>query len=356
MTYISETSPQPHDDVQSVYSEMMETRQKEAEEYAVDAVPVEEHQEGCQEETYPPLAKVHPIGIHEFLTLEFPPRHNLLSPWLPSQGLVMVYAMRGVGKTHFALGVAYAVACGGQFLGWQAPEPTGVLYIDGEMPGGTMQDRLAAIVESNDLKPVAPFVILTPDLQPGNMPRLDTQDGQAVIESILSPDIKLIIVDNISTLTSSKENEADGWTPVQAWALRQRAAGRSVLFVHHAGKGGGQRGTSRREDVLDTVLNLRRPVGYNPDQGAVFEIHFEKARGIYGDDVKSIEASLTTNEAGLITWRIQTVEASTFDKVVQMLNEGMKQYEIATELGINKSTVSRHARKAKAEGLLEAPK
>ena len=54
-----------------------------------------------------------------------------------------------------------------------------------------------------------------------------------------------------------KENDADSWVPVQAWALAQRRAGRSVLFVHHAGKSGLQRGTSRKEDVLDTVIALR---------------------------------------------------------------------------------------------------
>ena len=197
------------------------------------------------------------------------------------------------------------------------------------MPGVVMQERLAAIIASNDIQPSAPFTLLTPDLQREGMPRIDTEEGQQMIEDVLTDDIRLIVVDNISTLARAKENEADGWTPIQAWALRQRAMGRSVLFVHHSGKGGQQRGTSRREDVLDTVIALRRPMDYHPDQGAVFEIHFEKARGIYGDDVKSIEASLKTDNAGLMTWVTRTVEAGTFDRVVQMLNEGMTQSEIA---------------------------
>ena len=292
------------------------------------------------------------VELLDFLSFDFPPRDNLLSPWLPSQGLTMVYAARGVGKTHFALGLAYAVASGGTFLGWEAPYPAGVLYIDGEMPGAVMQERLSAIVASNDFEPSAPFTLLTPDLQPEGMPRIDTEEGQQIIEAILTDDIKLIVIDNISTLSQTRENEADGWTPVQAWALKQRAAGRSVLFVHHAGKGGQQRGTSRREDVLDTVISLKRPIDYQADQGAVFEIHFEKARGIFGDDVKPIEATLTTDEQGRVYWLTRTVESGTFERVVQMLNDGLKQHEIAVELGINKSTASRHARKAKADGLI----
>ncbi|GAB6193133.1 AAA family ATPase [Desulfocastanea catecholica] len=308
--------------------------------------------ETMTDEVYPQKKKIYPVDIINFLGLQFPPRENLMSPWLPSQGLVMLYAGRGIGKTHLALGVAYAVASGGPFLGWQAPSPAGVLYIDGEMPGIVMQERLGAIIMSNDKEPVAPFILLTPDLQPEGMPRIDTEEGQQAIDGILTDDIKLIVVDNISTLSGAKENDADGWTPIQAWALRQRAAGRSILFVHHSGKGGQQRGTSRREDVLDTVISLKRPMDYQPDQGAVFEIHFEKARGIYGDDVKSLEATLTTDEHGKMTWLTRTVEAGTFDRVVALLNEGMKQNEIAIELGLHKSNVSRHAKKAKNEGLV----
>ncbi len=296
---------------------------------------------------------VMPITINDFLAREFPPRKSLLAPWLPSQGLVMVYAYRGIGKTHFALGVAYACVSCGMYLGWQAPAAVGVLYIDGEMPGPVMQERLSAIITSNEREPAAPFILLTPDLQPEGMPRIDTDEGQAAIESVLTDEIRLIIVDNISTLSSARENEADGWTPVQAWALKQRAMGRSVLFVHHSGKGGAQRGTSRREDVLDTVIALRRPVDYEPDQGAVFEVHFEKARGVYGDDVRPIEARLCTDDDGVMTWETRTVEDSTFDRVVELMNDGLTQKDVATELNINKSTVSRSVKKAEGLGLIK---
>src|SRR5438105_3263503 len=59
------------------------------------------------------------IDLEDFLARKFPPRENLLSPWLAAKGLAMVFAPRGVGKTHFALGVAYAVASGGSFLKWK---------------------------------------------------------------------------------------------------------------------------------------------------------------------------------------------------------------------------------------------
>ena len=290
------------------------------------------------------------LDVGEFLAREFPPRRNLLDPWLPSQGLTMIHAPRGVGKTHCSLAIAYAVASGSTFLHWSAPQPAGVLFLDGEMPAVVLQKRLAAIVAASDVEPTAPLRIVSPDLQGSGMPDLSTDDGQAQIECNLDG-IELIVVDNISTLCrTGRENEAESWVSVQGRALRMRSSGRSVLFVHHGGKGGQQRGTSRREDILDTVINLRRPADYRPEEGAVFEVHFEKSRGIYGDDVQSVEARLNTGTNDLQFWTTRSVHAGTFERVIALNKDGLTQNEIANELDINKSNVSRHIKRAREEG------
>lgn len=292
------------------------------------------------------------VGIADFLKMKFPPRENILSPWLPTQGLCMVHATRGVGKTHFALGIGVAVASGGRFLNWQAPEPRGVLYIDGEMPGVVMQERLSQIIASADKEPVAPLRIINPDLQGQAMPNIATEAGQSMLEPHLD-NISLVIVDNISTLCrGGRENDADSWQTMQDWALRLRTRGLSILFIHHAGKGGQQRGTSRREDILDSVINLRHASDYTADKGACFEVHFEKNRGIYGDDIKPIEASLITRPDGIQSWAVKDVEDSLTEKVAAYLNDGIPQKEIAEMLGVTKGTVSKHKKKAYQEGLL----
>ena len=110
------------------------------------------------------------------------------------------------------------------------------------------------------------------------MPNLATPAGQALLDPLLSG-VSLIVIDNISTLASAgHDNDAESWTPVQGWLLKLRRRGLSVLLIHHAGKGGQQRGTSRREDVLDTVIALRHPADYMPTEGARFNVHIEKAR------------------------------------------------------------------------------
>ena len=43
---------------------------------------------------------------------------------------------------------------------------------------------------------------------------------------------------------------------------------------------------------IDTVITIRRPADYEPSQGARFELHYEKARGLLGEAVDPIEARL----------------------------------------------------------------
>lgn len=276
---------------------------------------------------------------------------SILSPWLCSQSLSMIYSWRGTGKTWVALNIAYAVATGGSFLRWKAEQPIKVLYIDGEMPAYSLKERLEKIA---GVMPHPEILrILTPDFQPSGIPDLSNGQGQEEFESVIEADTKLIIVDNISALCrTGKENESESWMPVQEWALRMRAKGISVLFIHHAGKGGGQRGSSKREDILDTVINLKRPMDYKQDQGACFEVHFEKARHIHGDETNPFLARLETDPNERSIWTMKDLEGSNYEKVIELTGAGLKQAEIAHELGINRSTVHRHISKAIADGRL----
>jgi hypothetical protein len=114
-----------------------------------------------------------------------------------------------------------------------------------------------------------------------------------------------------------------------------------VLFVHHSGKGGSQRGTSRKEDVLNTVIALRRPEDYSPAEGARFEVHFEKTRGFVGPDAEPFEAALTGGG-----WVVRALDDALEDRVVALHRDGLSQREIAAEIGKSAATVNRVLRRA----------
>jgi putative DNA primase/helicase len=210
-------------------------------------------------ETIDNIPTLKSLNIEEFLALSIPPREMILSPIIPHQGLVMLYAMRGIGKTYVALTIACTIAGGGEmFAGkWQSPKTRKVLFIDGEMPISVLQERLATIVANNNLQAMSQNLrIITPDLQDLGIPDLSTAAGQVLMEEHLEG-VSLIILDNLSSLCrTGKENESESWNPIQTWLLSLRKRGISVLIIHHANKNGNQRGNSKKEDLLDTVVAL----------------------------------------------------------------------------------------------------
>lgn len=290
------------------------------------------------------------VFAEELLAQEIKPRQLLLDPLLPEQGLVMLYAYRGIGKTYVALGIAAAVANGGAFLRWRAPQPRRVLYVDGELPASTLKQRVNMILAG--LEGCQPrsgaFQLVTPDLQKRPMPDLATAEGQSLLEP-LAAEVDLIVLDNLSALCrSGSENDGEDWAPVQEWTLRLRRQGKSVLLVHHAGKNKAQRGTSRREDLLDTVITLRHPSDYSPSEGLRCEVHFEKTRSMLGQEAKPFEMKLETGPDGRAVWFCRDLENIKEQKAAELFAARMSVRDVAEELGISKSTAQRYRAQWKA--------
>jgi putative DNA primase/helicase len=139
-----------------------------------------------------------PLGFNDFLDLDVPPREMLLHPILPARSLAMLYAPRGVGKTLLSLSIGLAVASGKPLLRWSAPRPKRVLYVDGEMPLTSLQERLFAIsIGLGGEIPNDGFRILAAD-QTEHGISLSSKDDQSALEPLLR-DVDLLIVDNLST-------------------------------------------------------------------------------------------------------------------------------------------------------------
>lgn len=290
------------------------------------------------------------LDMGEFLSMSIPERGYLLSPILPVQGIGILYAPRGIGKTFAALSIAVAVASGGAVFNWRAPMPKRTLYVDGEMPATSMQNRLSALVNGMSVPPhtLKNMALITPDLQPCPMPDVSTANGQAMLEPFLKG-VDMVVLDNIATLCrTGKENESQSWQTMQAWLLELRRRGMTVLLIHHAGKSGDQRGTSAREDIMDTVISLRRPREYSMAEGARFEVHLTKARGILGDDAKPFEANLIT-EGNALHWQVRELEDVEVDELKRLLREGYSIRDCAEEMGKSKGAIQRLKKKLEGE-------
>jgi len=109
-----------------------------------------------------------------------------------------------------------------------------------------------------------------------------------------------------------------------------------VLFVHHTNKTGAQRGTSKREDVLDTAISLSRPSDYQPGEGARFVLTFEKMRGFFGADADPLEARYEV-ENGAARWTFGDPIDDQLEKAKQLFDDGLTVRAVAELMGISKS-------------------
>ncbi len=282
----------------------------------------------------------------EFVAADLPERPPLLDPILSSNSLALLYGPRGLGKSFLALGIAWAAAAGTSFLGWRASRPHRVLYVDGEMAAGDLKRRLLLFGAPPDT-----LEIMQADRQAGGLPDLGCVEGLCrLMASWGMPE--LVVLDNLSSLAGVTGGDFGGWTDLQRFLIKQRQLGRALLLVHHANKKGEQRGTSRREDVLDIVMALRRPADYRPRQGARFEIHFEKTRGLYGEATEPIEARLETDVQGVARWSWRAAGQSNLERVAGLLKAGLSAARAARLLGLSRSRGYQLRDEAISSGLL----
>lgn len=275
----------------------------------------------------------------QFCCLKLPVREFLLEPLITTRSMGELYAWRGVGKTFAALAIAHAVATGQSFLRLQAPRAAGVLYVDGELDGDSLQKRLRQLGADKDefLEP------LCVDTLPDPFPHLATARAQRIIEDKLA-DKNLLVLDNLSALgPSTNETEAEDWMSIQAWLLSLRKNGIASLFLNHAGHAGWSRRTTRREDLLDWVAKLEWPKDYNPAEGLRFEMRFTKTRAFMATAANPIEAKLIPDPEtpDSFIWTYSNLEDVRVGQIVELRANNNSWREISEITGIPKSTAER---------------
>lgn len=275
------------------------------------------------------------------VTLDLPTRTHYL-PWLPEGANVMVYGPRGIGKTFFELSLTASLVTANPFLKWTVSDPVGVLYVDGEMQLDELRSRMTDLLPG---PPKAPLHFLSSEMVYHRLHRDLILSSEAVRDEILTildahPKIRVLIFDNVSCLfVGIDEDKKQAWEPVASWLIRLRHRGLATVLVHHAGKGGQQRGTSGREDALDTVVALSRPATHEAKEGCHFEVKFEKCRSVKGDNVGPLDVKLIEKD-GRLTWTYQDLELSKEDEVRALLADGLtSNAEIAEALGITRAYV-----------------
>ena len=260
----------------------------------------------------------------------------ILSPVLARGSITLVSGPRGTGKSWLALSMAHVAASGGALLGWTAPAPCRVVYLDVCGSQALLRERLAAITGGS---PSPNLAVVPGDAQAHGLPDPGSETGIAALDA-LATDADLVVLDGVTALVRGGRGIAARWQALALWLRGLRRRGLSVLLV--------DRGEPRPLlGLADTVLSLARPLDFLPDEGARFQVHTSAARGLTGLQVRRFEARLSTRD-GTAAW--VKIDALDEEAILawRLHQQGFSTREIARRFKISNATGWRLVERGKA--------
>ena len=314
------------------------------------------------EEKFPDLASAYAasaLTVVEIEKLKITRRKALIGNWFLEGDLGFWYGPRGQGKSWGVLTMALALANGLPFGPWKVHSPTRCLYVDGEMPiggdGGT-QGRCQSIDVGRCDRDDNLIVLHHEALfhLTGKVLNLTSPEAQAAVKELcVKKSIKVVFVDNISCLFSMAEDKADAWTEcVLPWLLDMRRHQVAVVMVHHAGRSGHMRGTSKREDAAFWCVKLTDGKGDGSEVGAHFIASFDKNRNSTADECTPLLWHFRPQPDGSVKpeWKPMTPTQI----LVDLVNNGLTTCkELAEDMGFSTGYVSKLATGAERQGLIK---
>ena len=306
------------------------------------------------------------VSLQELTLMDIPPRKAIIDPLIMEGSSMEINGGTGIGKTWFTLEMLCSICTGEKFLGkYEIANPRPVYYIDGEMPLDSIRERMNMIMARYIYKykvSEIPFHISNPLLFKNNfIPKInDTKITQPMFKDEVKrfSDIYqkplFICFDNLSCLTDYKENDNDDWTSMLDMYTELKHEGHSICHVHHVGKGGSQRGASRKHDALDTVIHLKRPEEYDASEGAVFNVKFDKHRHFAGEYARSFKCAIKVDDNNKVSWDISDFKDVASEELLTAYCMGLPDItytKLEEEFGISKSSIGRTIKHCVKNGL-----
>ena len=296
------------------------------------------------------------VGFSSVLERECAPVEYAIQPLLSSRGTGEIYAWRGTGKSFIGTQMAVDIATGKQSMfgehrggggHWPISRAFRVLYVYGEMDDATIKERSTAIarMSGGTLPTDEQLGTMCKDYQKSWRPKLSTaRDRKFIEDRIFGYGYEGVILDNVSTLwPTAQEAQSDRSAILAEWFTDLNQRGVWVIFHHHAGKSGEQRGDSEKEDMLDFVMKLRRPANYKPEEGLRVEVHIEKNRfkPDNGQWLMPFEIALSKNAAGETIWMTRPAHEAQRRAAFEMFKNEMPAMFVGQEVGVSRATIYR---------------
>lgn len=210
---------------------------------------------------------------------------------IPANSIVLAYSTFGIGKSFAALSFAYAITQGVNVCDRIKVEKAGkILYIDSEMGEDTMTERLGYMkkIYGTDKSRQENFLWYSVASE-AHLKTLNLEEvhDQKLVDRMLENakntgtkdmPVSLLVLDNISTLTSGSNTHA-AWMKIFSWLYRLKPEC-SVLILHHENKAGGYLGTVLKGITVDCKIHLESVEVKTKE--VEFKLVVEKGRRIHG--------------------------------------------------------------------------
>ena len=243
-----------------------------------------------------------------------------------------------------------------------------MLYVDGEMHLGDIQERLRGLLAGagpsiNKERAVQNLRFISRQGQGSAtwFPSItETKDVMFYASLIRDWGADLVVFDNFSTLGEvDDENSASSFNELTQTLLRLKQLGVATILVHHAGKNGDFRGSSKLSITFEVILNLipTDPVQEDSDlyHQAAFITAFEKMRS--GKLPEEVCASLGTEQSltgdPKYIWSYESLNISRLQRIKAILEEESvtNHQGLAERLKVSPATISRDMKDAYKRGL-----
>lgn len=157
---------------------------------------------------------------------EYPKEDFLLDPYIPREGIVLLWGATSTGKSPLGWAMAAAIGNGTSFFGLPT-HPGRVLYVENDTPEQVVAGRVRKL-------PPAPNVwwMFTPPL---SLPGIDPEDKRMLVRANdeIAPDVVFL-----NTLRKLHDmDDKDSVTPKMVYSFFRKLFPKSALvFVHHVRK------------------------------------------------------------------------------------------------------------------------
>ncbi len=290
------------------------------------------------------------VTARQLAATPLPKRPALLGAWMKQGDLGYLFAPRGAGKSWMAMLIGNAVAEGVSLGEWKEGEiALPVIYFDAEMNLADVQERAQKLrIQSPSFRWLSNERLF---LTSGQGVNIASPAHQAGLSAML-PDGCFLIIDNLSTAQlGMAENDNDSFDAIRDWLLSLRHRSITVMIVHHAGRNGAMRGSSRREDMAHWIISLK-DANDGDARVKAFTTSFDppggKARNCQAREVCNLKWTLKDDgEIFAVSCQVETGA----DILLQHIREGVTSAtELAELLGVQTGTVSKLAKRLMEAG------